>query len=67
VIGGGGSAILLAGIWWVSARDWHSTASWRPALAGWFLVPIALLVLRFIEGRLGRRHPGPSVPAPGYT
>ena len=48
IVGGAaGATFALSLIWWNSARDWHSTASWRPALAGWLLLPIGLLVLRF--------------------
>lgn len=64
VIGGAGATAVLAAVWWGSARDWHSTASWRPALMGWFVLPVVLLLLRFAEGRLGR-HRRPVVRSPG--
>jgi len=64
VIGGAGATAVLAAVWWGSARDWHSTASWRPALVGWFVLPVVLLLLRFAEGRLGR-HRRPVVRSPG--
>jgi hypothetical protein len=55
LVGGATAAVVaLALVWWGSARDWHSTASWRPALTGWVLVPVGLLVLRFVEARLAR-------------
>jgi hypothetical protein len=59
--GGAAAAVVtLTLVWWGSARDWHSTASWRPAVTGWALVPVALLLLRCVEGRLARDGaPGP--------
>lgn len=54
VVSGLGATAVLTAVWWGSARDWHSTASWRPGLIGWFALPVALLILRFAEGRLDR-------------
>jgi len=65
ISGGVAATAVLTAVWWGSARDWHSTASWRPALMGWFLLPIALLVLRFVEGRLHRGHVGEPVRSRG--
>lgn len=65
LIGGLGAAAALSAVWWGSARDWHSTASWRPALVGWFMLPIALLVLRFAEGRFNRGRASSVARGPG--
>lgn len=53
VVSGLGATAVLTAVWSGSARDWHSTASWRPALIGWFVLPVALLIVRFAEGRFG--------------
>lgn len=36
------TAIFLS-TWWHSATDWHSTASFGPGFAGWFLGPAVIL------------------------
>ena len=60
-----GAIVVLAGVWWSAARDWHSTAPWGPASMGWFLLPVSLLVLRFVEGRLNRGRARDVVRSPG--
>lgn len=51
VVGGLGATMVLAAVWWRSARDWHSTASFGPGSFGWLLLPLGLLTLRFAESR----------------
>lgn len=46
---------LLTWTWWISARDWHSTAALGPGLAGWFLGPLIVVGAALVVRRRRRR------------
>jgi hypothetical protein len=53
VIAGG---VLVTGAlmaqWWVSARDWHSTASLGPGIVGWIYLPSIVIAVALAPGLL---------------
>lgn len=40
---GVGIVSALSWQWWYSATDWHSTASFAPALVAWIYIPIGMV------------------------
>jgi hypothetical protein len=69
VIEGTAISALTIAQWWISATDWHSTASLGPGLLGWMLVPAIAVAGRFApllgaEWTHGPTRHRPSVLAP---
>jgi hypothetical protein len=52
---GGAMTGLMAWQWWVSATDWHSTASLGPGVTGFFAIPTIVVAGALLPGAVRKR------------